>query len=64
MVENIEKLLDLDERLNIIAMKSNNLNQHSKNINFMSAKIKKQEKMKQMKMMMMIGGAVAVRHNF
>ena len=64
MVENIEKLLDRDERLNIIAMKSNNLNQHSKNINFMSAKIKKQEKMKQMKMMMMIGGAVAVRDNF
>lgn len=63
MVENIEKLLDRDERLNIIAMKSTNLNQHSKNINFMSAKIKQQEKNKQMKMMMMIGGVAAVRKN-
>ena len=44
-------------------MKSTNLNQHSKNINFMSAKIKQQEKNKQMKMMMMIGGAAAVRKN-
>jgi len=34
MVSNIEKLLDRDERLNIIAMKSNNLNQHSKNIHY------------------------------
>ncbi len=64
MVENIEKLLDRDERLNIIAMKSNNLNQHSKNINYMSAKIKKQEKMKQMKTMLMIGGAVVVKYKF
>jgi len=60
MVENIEKLLDRDERLNIIAMKSNNLNQHSKNINYMSAKIKKQEKMKQMKTMLMMGGAAVI----
>lgn len=60
MVENIEKLLDRDEKLNIIAMKSNSLNQHSRNINYMAAKIKKQEKMKQMKMMMMVGGAILV----
>lgn len=60
MIENIEKLLDRDEKLNIIAMKSNNLNQTARNINYMAAKIKKQEKMKQMKMMMMIGGALVV----
>jgi hypothetical protein len=60
MIDNIEKLLDRDEKLNIIAMKSNNLNQHSQNISFYSAKIKKQERMKQMKMMMLIGGAAAV----
>jgi hypothetical protein len=60
MIDNIEKLLDRDEKLNIIAMKSNNLNQHSQNIGFYSAKIKKQEKMKQMKMMMLMGGAAAV----
>jgi len=34
MVANIEKLLDRDERLNIIAMKSTNLNQHSKNVHY------------------------------
>jgi HD-GYP domain-containing protein (c-di-GMP phosphodiesterase class II) len=60
MIDNIEKLLDRDEKLNIVAMKSNNLNQHSQNISFYSAKIKKQERMKQMKMMMMVGGAAAV----
>jgi hypothetical protein len=60
MIDNIEKLLDRDEKLNIIAMKSNNLNQHSQNISFYSAKIKKQERMKQMKMMMLMGGAAAV----
>ena len=60
MVDNIEKLLDRDEKLNLIATKSNNLNQHAKNINFISAKIKKEERMKQMKMMMIAGGAAAV----
>lgn len=61
MAENIEKLLDRDERLNIIAMKSNSLTAHSRNINYMAAKIKKQEKLKQMKMMMIVGGAIAVQ---
>jgi hypothetical protein len=60
MVANIEKILDRDEKLNILAIKSQNLNQQSRNINYMAAKIKKQEKMKQMKMMLMIGGAVTV----
>ncbi len=62
MVENIEKLLDRDEKLSIIATKSNNLNERSKNVNYMVAKIKKQEKMKQHKTMLMIGGGVAVRN--
>jgi len=61
MVENIEKLLDRDEKLSIIATKSNNLNERSKNVNYMVAKIKKQEKMKQFKTMMMIVGGVVVR---
>ena len=61
MVENIEKLLDRDEKLSIIATKSNNLNERSKNVNYMVAKIKKQEKMKQYKTMLMIGGGIAVR---
>ena len=60
MVENIEKLLDRDEKLSIIATKSNNLNERSKNVNYMVAKIKQQEKMKQYKTMMMIVGGVLV----
>lgn len=69
MVSNIEKILDRDEKLNIIAMKSNNLNQHSKNIHyivkskikvFQAANIKKQERMKNMKMILMIAAGVAV----
>ena len=60
MVSNIEKLLDRDERLNIIAMKSNNLNQHSKNIHYIAASIKKQERLKNMKMMMMIAAGIAI----
>ncbi len=62
MVENIEKLLDRDEKLSIIATKSNNLNERSKNVNYMVAKIKKQEKMKQYKTMLMIGGGVLVSY--
>ncbi len=61
MVENIEKLLDRDEKLSIIATKSNNLNERSKNVNYMVAKIKKQEKMKQFKTMMIIVGGIVVR---
>ena len=61
MVENIEKLFDRDQKINLIAIKSNNLNQHSKNINYVAAKIKKQEKMKQMKIVWMVGGAAAVK---
>jgi hypothetical protein len=34
MVENIEKIFDRDEKLNIMAMKSANLNQKSYNINY------------------------------
>jgi hypothetical protein len=64
MVENIERLLDRDEKLNLIAMKSNNLNQRSKNVNYLTAKIKKQEKMKQLKMMMMVAAAILVKYIF
>jgi hypothetical protein len=64
MIDNIDRLLDRDEKLNIIAMKSNKLNEGSRNINYMAAKIKKQEKMKQMKMMMFIGIAAAVKFLF
>ena len=60
MIENIEKLLERDERINLIAMKSNNLSQHSRNINFISAKIKREERNKQMKMLAIYGGAAAV----
>jgi len=60
IVENIEKLFDRDQKINLIAIKSNTLNQHSKNINYVAAKIKKQEKMKQMKIFWMVSGAAAV----
>ena len=63
IVENIEKLIDRDERLNIIAHKSDKLNKASEQVYYKSAKIKKQEKMKQMKMMMILGGGIAVRKN-
>jgi len=61
-VENIEKLFDRDQKINLIAIKSNSLNQHSKNIHYVAAKIKKQEKMKQMKIFWMIGGAALVNY--
>ena len=60
IVENIDKLFDRDEKLNLLAIQSKTLNSQSRNINYMAAKIKKQEKMKQMKMMLMIGGSVVV----
>jgi hypothetical protein len=62
MVENIEKLLERDQKLNIIAMKSTTLNQHSKNINYMARQIKKQAQMKQMKIIMMTIGGVVVNN--
>ena len=34
MVENIEKLFDREEKLNIIAMKSHNLTQRSVNVHY------------------------------
>lgn len=61
MVENIEKLLERDEKLNIIAMKSNNLNQHSKNINYIAQQIKKQAKMKQMKIIILAATGAVVK---
>jgi hypothetical protein len=60
MVENIDKLFDRDQKINLIAIKSNNLNQHSKNIHYVAAKIKKQEKMKQMKIFWMVSLTIAV----
>jgi hypothetical protein len=55
MVENIDRFLDRDEKLSIIALKSSNLNVGTRNINYMAYKIKKKDKMKQMKMMLFIG---------
>ena len=62
IVENIEKLIDREEKLNIIANKSEKLNKASEQVYYKSAKVKKQEKMKQMKTMLMIGGGVAVNY--
>lgn len=39
MVENIEKLFDREEKLNIIAMKSQNLNQRSVNVHYQVSNI-------------------------
>ena len=57
-VENIEKLISRDQKLNIIVAKSDALNTQSRNINNIAQKIKTQQKMKKMKNMRLVIGAV------
>ena len=59
-VENVENILSRDEKLNIIAQKSEKLNNQSRNINFIAEQIKKQARKKQIKTMMMVGGSIIV----
>jgi len=58
MVENIEKIFDRDEKLNIIAVKSHNLTQRSQNVHYQSAAVKKREREKYYKTMLMVGAGV------
>ena len=58
-VENIEKLISRDQKLNIIVAKSDALNTQSRNINNIAQKIKTQQKLKKMRnMRLIIGGAI------
>ena len=56
-VENIEKLISRDQKLNIIVAKSDALNTQSRNINNIAQKIKTQQKMKNMRLVI---GAVII----
>ena len=42
--ENIEKLIEREQKLDIVVAKSDILNTHSRNINFIAQKIKTQKK--------------------
>ena len=59
-VENIEKLISRDQKLNIIVAKSDSLNTQSRNINNIAQKIKTQQKLKKMRNMRLIIGAVII----
>ena len=59
-VENIEKLISRDQKLNIIVAKSDALNTQSRNINNIAQKIKTQQKLKKMKNMRLVIGAVII----
>ena len=59
-VENIEKLISRDQKLNIIVAKSDALNTQSRNINNIAQKIKTQQKLKKMRNMRLIIGAVII----
>ena len=59
-VENIEKLISRDQKLNIIVAKSDALNTQSRNINNIAQKIKTQQKLKKMRNMRLIIGGVII----
>jgi ABC-type Fe3+-siderophore transport system permease subunit len=59
-IENIERVIGRDEKLNIIAVKSEALNNQSRNINFIAQQIKKQARMKQIKTMIIVGISIVV----
>ena len=59
-IENIEKVIGRDEKLNIIAVKSESLNNQSRNINYIAQQIKKQARMKQIKTMIIVAVTIIV----
>ena len=59
-VENVEKLISRDQKLNIIVAKSDALNSKSRNVNGIAQKIKTQQKLKKMRNMRLIIGAVII----
>ena len=59
-IENIEKVIGRDEKLNIIAVKSESLNNQSRNINYIAQQIKKQARMKQIKTMIIVTVTIIV----
>ena len=60
-VENIEKIFDREEKLNIIVAKSEALNSQSRNINFIAQQIRNQQRLKKMRnMRLIIGGVIIV----
>lgn len=60
MVENVEKLLNREEKLTLIAHKANNFVNMSNNIYYKSAQVRKMERNKQIKMMLLGGGGIIV----
>ena len=59
-IENIETVLGRDEKLNILAVKGERLNNQSRNINYMADQLRKQARKKQLKTMMIVGGSIVV----
>ena len=59
-IENIEKILEKEQKLNIIAIKSESLSNQSKNINLMAMEISRQKKKKQIKMIAIGGGIIVL----
>ena len=58
-IENIEKLIDRDEKLNITVQKSDKLYDQSKNINSLANSIKNQKKAEKLRnMRLLIGGGI------
>ena len=59
-VENIEKLISRDQKMNIIVAKSDTLNNQSRNVNNIAQKIKTQQKLKKMKNMRLVIGGILI----
>ena len=58
-IENVEKLINRDEKLNIMVQKSDKLYDQSKNINFLANSIKNQKKAEKIRnMRLLIGGGI------
>ena len=59
-IENIEKLISREQKMNIIVAKSDTLNNQSRNINNIAQKIKTQQKLKKMKNMRLVIGGIII----
>ena len=61
-IENVEKLIDRDQKLNITVEKSDKLYDRSKNINFLASSIKNQKKAEKTRMrrILIVGGIILV----
>ena len=61
-IENVEKLIDRDQKLNITVEKSDKLYDKSKNINFLASSIKNQKKAEKTRMrrILIVGGIILV----